>query len=253
MEFISNICFSFYKCIILPLFDILFGTSPNKTEHDQQQIICVENTNNTNKKTLLIGGCGIKFWYFAGIIQRHIELNKDYIHTFDKIIGISGGGLLACFVISNCDLLIIKHKIIEVTNTIKTNKVSIFKYLDIIKQFYKENLPDNAYILCSNKLHIQTIHLHSLSVVCFHTFSSNDDLIDKLMKSCHIPFLCNTITNEGYVDRMWNSGKNNCCYHSNNTEKLILDTNLSCFIDLLKFPDETFIQTQFQQGFNSIM
>ena len=177
-------------------------------------------------------------------------MNKDYIQQFDKIIGISGGNLLACLIISNCDLLIIKQKIIEITNTIKTNKTSVFKYLDIIKQFYKENLPDNAYILCSNKLHIQSIHIYSCSVVCFHTFSSNDDLIDKLLKSCHIPFLCNTITNEGYIDRMWNSGKNNCCHHS--TEKLILDTNLSNTLDLLNFPDETFIQTQFQQGFNSI-
>ena len=84
------------------------------------------------------------------------------------------------------------------------NNISIFKYLDIIKDFYKTHLPPDAYILCSNKLHIQTIAVKALykgNVECFHIFTSNDDLIDKMFKACHIPFFCNTFTNDGYIDR----------------------------------------------------
>jgi hypothetical protein len=211
---------------------------------------CINNSNNLNSKTLLIGGCGSKFWYFAGILQNRIEKDKKYIDNFDKIVGISGGSLLGCFVICNCDLLVIKKEIIKLTNKLQINKqFTIFKCLDIIKEFYKNNLPEDAYILCSNKLHIQTIHLYSCSTCCFHTFTSNDDLIDKLMKACHIPFLCNTFTNEGYIDRLLNVSKKDCC-DNNICEKIILHfSTISNLFDCFKIPDEAFIEREFQKGF----
>lgn len=233
--------YNFIAYLPIPYFSYAYGTFPKKISNVPEL---------SNKKTLLIGGGGSKFWHFAGIIQRKIENNKEYIDNLDIIIGVSVGSLLATFVICKCDLNEIKEKVVTITNNIKEKPMLISNCLDIIRDFLQETLPENAYLLCSNKLHIQAIHLYSLSFVCFHTFVSNSDLIDKIMKACHIPVLCNCqITNEGYIDRIIDTGKNNCC-NSKNIE-IIINKNKFNIKDIFMVADEKFIHSQFHSGYVS--
>jgi hypothetical protein len=167
-------------------------------------------------------------------------------HDFDIIIGCSVGSLLGTFIVSKCSLLEIKKKVIELTNSITSKPFFIFDCFNIIKEFLKEHLPKDAYQLCSHKLHIQTLH-YTGKVVCFHSFSSNDDLIDKIMKACHVPFLGKSITNEGYMDRLLDIGKEDCC-HSCYTEKI---TNNKVF-NIFSIPNEEFIESQFHNGYYNI-
>ena len=197
------------------------------------------------EKTLILGGGGSKFWYYAGQIQSRIDKHPEYIDSFEKIVGISAGSLLGIFTCSKCDLRIIRQKSIELVVSMKTKPTTIFKCLEILREFCENNLPENAYVLCSNKLHIQTIHIYSCTSVCFHTFSSNADLIDKFMKAAHIPLLCSSMTNDGYIDRCADIGKSGCC-DSTNIEKIVCpDFNL---FDIIRVPDEAFIETQFDLG-----
>jgi hypothetical protein len=70
------------------------------------------------------------------------------------------------------------------------------------------------------------------------------------MKACHIPLLCNfQITNEGYIDRIIDIGKNNCC-HSTNME-IIADKNNFNIKDTFTVPDEKFIHSRFHSGYVS--
>jgi len=163
------------------------------------------------------------------------------------VIGCSVGSLLGAFIVSKCSLIEIKNKVIHLTNTITNKPFFIVNCLDIIQDFLKEHLPQDAYQLCSHKLHIQTIHLYTFQSKCFHSFSSNDDLIDKIMKACHIPLLGKSITNEGYMDRMFDIGKEDCC-HSCYTEKI---TNNKVF-NIFSIPNEEFIESQFDNGYYNI-
>ena len=203
-------------------------------------------------KILLLGGGGSKFWYYAGQIQSRIDKDPEYIDKFDKIVGISAGSLLGSllgiFVCSKCDLRMIRQKSIELVVSMKTIPNTIFKCLEILRDFCEKHLPENAYILCTDKLHIQTFHLYSCKSVCFHKFSSNSDLIDKFMKAAHIPLLCSSITNDGYVDRCEDVGKAGCC-DSTNIDKIVgEDFNI---FDMMCVPDEEFITTKFESGLHA--
>jgi hypothetical protein len=203
--------------------------------------------NAKTKKTLLLGGGGSKFWYLAGKLYSNTKENPEYIQGFDTIVGISAGSLIGAFAVSGCDLEKIKDGVIEITNQTLEKLFSIFHVLDIVKDFTRKQLPENAYQLCTNKLHIQTIHLYTGKVICFHTFSSNDDLVDKLMKACHVPFLCNSITNEGYIDRIFDVGKHGCC-HSLNVEKIQVDEQWDV-LNMIQIPSQKTIKNQFQKGY----
>ena len=252
-------------CFTSPVFDILFGTFPEDAlsynwfaflpipyfSYTWGTFVKKETTEKKETTSLLLGGAGSCFWYYAGKIQYHIEKNPHYIESFDKVFGVSVGSLLGCFVVSKCDLLVFKQKIIEITNEIKEKPFLIWGCLDIIRKFCQDHLPDNAYLLCSNKLHIQTFHLYSLSTICFHEFSSNDDLIDKIIKSCHIPFFCNGITNEGYIDRMFDTCNQTCCASTHIISIKNSNDNLHVNVwDFMKIANENKIKELFQKGYD---
>lgn len=244
-------------CFTCPLFDILFGTFPDDVLNYNilafvpiPILSYVYGTNlkipKNNHKTLLIGGGGLMFWYYIGVISKKLKNDANYIDNFHTIVGVSCGSLVGCLVVSKCDIETIKNDAIQLVNTLQLNNLSIFNCLHIIRDFYKKHLPPNAYILCSNKLHIQSISLYKGEVVCFNMFTSNDDLIDKLFKACHIPFMSNTITNDGYIDRCINRCKEGCC-DSKNTE-IISIPYLS--LDMFRVPDEKYINDNYLIGFN---
>jgi hypothetical protein len=73
-------------------------------------------------------------------------------------------------------------------------------------------------------------------------------MIDKIFKACHIPFLCNTFTNDGYIDRFVSKCKEGCC-DSKNIEYItsrILSWNT---LKMLSVPDESYINSNFWNGF----
>jgi hypothetical protein len=244
-------------CFTSPVFDILFNTFPHdKLSYNFIALLplpiisymfgtCVK-PQISSKKTLLVGGGGSLFWHYAGKIHKKILENDKYIDEFEVVAGVSTGSMIGCFIVSKCDLITIKREAIELVKSLKTKPLMITKCLDILKEFCKKQLPEDAYKLCSGKLHIQTIHLLSCQVVCFNNFVSNDDLVDKVLKACHIPLLCNGITNDGYIDRFFNKCKMGCC-ESLDTEEISVCSNL---IDCLKVPDENFIQDKFNKGMN---
>lgn len=232
--------------IIIKKIPTIIENNNNISKFDVDESSFVKNTVFL-KKTLLLGGGGCKFWYSAGRIHKSIELDKEYLNKFDKIVGVSAGGLLGCLIISKCDLNIIKENAIKLINKNKSISLSILNCFDLLKTFFRENLPRNAYQLCSNILHIQTIKLYSCAVECFNVFSSNEDLIDKIFKGCHIPILSGGITNEGYIDRIFDRCKDNCC-NSTNIEKIVNDDFE--FISAFKTPNEAYILNSFKRGYD---
>lgn len=219
-----------------------------------------KETKKSDKKTLLLGGGGSKFWFYAGIVYQRCQDNPSYIDDFDKIVSCSCGSVLAPFFICQMDFLHIKADLIDITNKVldkhkdaKENKsrYTICNCLDIIKDYLVKTLPENAHILCSNKLHIQTIYLPHCKSHCFHHFSSKEDLVDKIIKSCHIPIITGSITNEGYIDRL---GDYCCSCDIVEGSAISQIFNLYTYKTLFELknifviPDETYIETNFASG-----
>ena len=133
----------------------------------------------------------------------------------------------------------------------KQCRYTICHCLDVIKDYLLNALPENAHILCSNKLHIQTIYLPHCKSHCFNQFSSKADLVDKIIKSCHIPIITGSITNEGYIDRL---GDYCCSCETVEGTQVSRIFNLYTFKTLFELknifviPDETYIETNFARG-----
>ena len=179
--------------------------------------------------------------------------NSTYIDEFDAIVSCSCGSILAPFIICKMDLIQFKKEIIEITNTIMNTEnkeqclYTICNCLHIIKDYLLKSLPENAHILCSNKLHIQTIYLPHCKSHCFHDFSSKEDLVDKIIKSCHIPIITGSITNDGYIDRVCDC----CCYCESVKDSNISKIGIDSIFDLKNIfviPDEKYIERNFANG-----
>jgi len=259
-------------CIYLALFFISFILYIIPKE--------LKETSLNDKKTLLLGGGGPKFWFYAGIVYQRCQNNPSYIDDFDTIVSCSCGSVLAPFFICKMDFLQIKKELIDITNKMmntKTEETDTYKQdtykqdtykqdteetkdkcryticncLDIVREYLLNTLPENAHILCSNKLHIQTIYLPHCKSHCFNLFSSKEELVDKIIKSCHIPIITGSITNEGYIDRLGDY----CCSceavegtHVSRIFNLYTYKTLFELKNIFVIPDETYIETNFTRG-----
>ena len=149
----------------------------------------MEKKNKSDKKMkepILCPGCIFGMWYSWGIIS---EFSKD------NIFHASSGSVLAviCY-LCNLDVQMELKKCASLRN-----QLFKWKLYSVIRQWLVESLPENAHLLCKNKLTILVRSFPTLKITGLNEWSNKEELIDATIASCSI--LCVTkFRNKWYTD-----------------------------------------------------
>ena len=170
---------------------------------------------------LVISGGGVKLFYFIGMYCLFRKIIKRDIIKIQSYSAISSGSvfitLMACDICPSKIIKIYKKYILLFQQRLKLN-ISKFKLLE---RFLYEILPDNAHIICTNKVFITTTLLNfPLKKITFSKFTCKKDLVDILLCSSSFPILVNksiykTYKNKNYIDGCFSS--NTPIINKNNT------------------------------------
>ena len=145
--------------------------------------------NNAKKIHIHFGGCGGSYSYLFGL-ATYLQQNYDLSDVIFS--GISAGNIMCVLCILNIDIEKM-HELINIPLLIKLQnyKLKAFcNFIPEIKQIMLKILNEdkNNYRKITNRLFINITHIPSFRNRIISEFYSNEDLVDCIMASCHIPF-----------------------------------------------------------------
>lgn len=161
---------------------------------------------------LVISGGGVKLFYFLGIYSMLHTLQNNKIIKIKSYSGISSGSvfitLMACKI--NIPFILKKYKK-YISLFQQRNKLKITKF-KLLENFLYEILPEDAHIICSNKVYITTTQVSlPFKKITFNQYNSKKDLIEKLLTSTSFPFLVNENIYHSYDNKKYIDG----CFSTN--------------------------------------
>jgi hypothetical protein len=200
---------------------------------------------------LIISGGGVKYFYMIGIKIVLDILERNNILKINRYSSLSSGCvsivMMACNV--NNTILIKKYK-----KYIILDKISKLPKLKLLQLFLAETLPDNAHLLCNNRVFITATELDYIpKKVIFSKYKSKKDLINKIMCSVSFPYFINkdyyyNLNNKKYIDGCFMI---NTPYFNNNTNQIIIKPFFVNKINLFSIESFSDISSIFD-GFNDM-
>ena len=135
---------------------------------------------------VILAGGGFKGYYHLGLYKILKHLEKKNKIKIRYIVGTSTGAISAIIYVCNLDF----NRWVDTFYKIKENMHKSDLHKTVI-EIMKDELPENAYQLCTNRIKITTSKLTMFGFVeeIFDKFDSNDHLLQVLSASIKIPYL----------------------------------------------------------------
>jgi predicted patatin/cPLA2 family phospholipase len=133
-------------------------------------------------------GGGIRIFYQFGVA---IRLREQYFLNTTHIYGASCGAITAVLLRSGVcfhTAMQLAWKLTVEDNIMRKKIGLVGTWGKIIEKWLLKLLPENAYLVCCNYVHLQLQTLVLKPELCSH-FRSNEHLIQVIMASCHIPYI----------------------------------------------------------------
>jgi len=151
------------------------------------------------------GGCGGHYSYMLGVFSI---LQEKYDLSNVVFSGSSAGCIpvLLCTLNLNINKLFTEINIPFLTELQSYKLKSFYNFLPTLKKYLVKQLDNNPkhYINANNKLYCHLTHIPSLNNHIISTYYNNDDLINCVLTSGHIPVYSNCIfqkfRNNYYID-----------------------------------------------------
>ena len=200
---------------------------------------------------ITISGGGIKFYYLLGIKRAIEKLEKEKIAFFKRYSATSSGSIILPLIVCKINNSTALHFYKLTQKSRSRNK------LDLISIFLNKVLPENAHLLCNNKIFLSITQISGFNIKnkIVSQFNSKDDLINYIKCSCAFPLLANSTfyykyKNEKYIDGCFTN--NTPTFNSKN--HLIIKL---FFIDYYNFnlfnlEDRTHLK-YYQKGFSDLI
>ncbi|XP_013421717.1 patatin-like phospholipase domain-containing protein 2 [Lingula anatina] len=138
-------------------------------------------------------GCGFLGIYHVGVAScfrvhaPHLISDPDF-----KVLGASAGALAAVCLVTNCPLGEVTSYWLRITSKARARALGplhpSFHLVRLLKDGLNTILPANAYEICTNKVYISMTRVSDRANVTVSQFESNEELIEALLCSAHIPF-----------------------------------------------------------------
>ena len=133
---------------------------------------------------LILDGGAFSGSYLIGNLLYFKELERRNIVKIKRFSGCSIGSLLS--LIYKLDILEIHSKVYKIIkfNLKNGNMKSYYKILKILQK----HMPEDFYKSCNNNLFITYFNVNNPEQIVKSTYKSNNDLIQTIKKSSHIPY-----------------------------------------------------------------
>ncbi|KAL3842014.1 hypothetical protein ACJMK2_020087 [Sinanodonta woodiana] len=135
-------------------------------------------------------GCGFLGIYHVGVASC-LKLNAPELLKDCHFSGASAGAILACCLISDCDLGESTKFVLRLATKARSHSLGplhpSFDLVQIMEDALMEFLPANAYEIATGRLHISLTRVSDRKNVMVSEFSSNQELIQALMCSAFVP------------------------------------------------------------------
>ncbi|KAI0983255.1 hypothetical protein GJ496_010922 [Pomphorhynchus laevis] len=147
---------------------------------------------------LSFSGAGFLGIYHLGVVKA---FQDNYPEILDgPIIGTSAGSLTAAAVC--CSIPI---------STCLYESLHMMRLSSELKASLRRMLPKDAYLKCNNRLYVSLTSWRSGNNELVNHFDSNDDLIDALACSSHIPIFSGFLPHKYHGKYYWDGGVSNNC------------------------------------------
>jgi hypothetical protein len=152
------------------------------------------NVSNNNIKEkyfdCVISGGGLKGYYNFGICKILKKMDDCCLINIRKYTCVSAGAIIMTYIMCNIPII---HSI-NIYNELKTNNNNNNNLHENVINVMNDILPENAHILCSDKIYIVLSKLtcYGFQKEIVTNFYSKQHLIDVLSASIFIPFITST-------------------------------------------------------------
>uniref|UniRef100_A0A1B6GS74 triacylglycerol lipase n=1 Tax=Cuerna arida TaxID=1464854 RepID=A0A1B6GS74_9HEMI len=142
------------------------------------------------RMNLSFAGCGFLGIYHIGVAvcfkkyAPHILLNR--------ISGASAGGIAACYLLCDLPISSVTSDVLNLVCLARKRTLGPFSpnfnVQDVLAEGLRKNLPEDAHLRVSGKLHLSLTSLPGFRNVIVSRFYSKEDLIQALLASAFVPF-----------------------------------------------------------------
>uniref|UniRef100_A0A1B6BZU4 triacylglycerol lipase n=2 Tax=Clastoptera arizonana TaxID=38151 RepID=A0A1B6BZU4_9HEMI len=151
---------------------------------------CCRPVNRRRKINLSFAGCGFNGIYHVGVA---VCLKKYAPHLLlNRISGASAGAIAACYLLCDLPVSSVTSDVLELVRLARKRTLGpfspTFNVQDVLEQGLRKNLPEDAHLRVSGKLHISLTQLPGFRNVIVSRFYSKEDLIRALLASSFVPF-----------------------------------------------------------------
>lgn len=148
------------------------------------------NRRMNRKMNLSFAGCGFLGIYHVGVA---VCFKKYAPHLLlNRISGASAGGIAACFLLCDLPISAITSDVLNLVCLARKRTLGpfspSFNVQDVLSEGLRKNLPEDAHLKVSGKLHISLTRLPGFKNVIVSKFYSKEELIQALLASAFVPF-----------------------------------------------------------------
>ncbi|XP_069103424.1 patatin-like phospholipase domain-containing protein 4 [Argopecten irradians] len=141
---------------------------------------------------LSLCGCGFLGIYHLGVAVCLRDHAPSLLGSLKRVCGASAGSLIGCVLVADPSKIeACIDFTLKLADDIRKKPLGAmtpgFNLLVPLRGFLEEHLPPNAHQLCSDTLYVSVTNVQTKKNEVANQFSSNEDLIQHLMASCHIP------------------------------------------------------------------
>lgn len=139
---------------------------------------------------LSFAGCGFLGIYHVGVA---VCFKKYAPHLLlNRISGASAGAIAACFLLCDLPISAITSDVLELVRLARKRTLGpfspTFNVQEVLEQGLRKNLPEDAHLKVSGKLHISLTRLPGFRNVIVSRFYSKEELVQALLASAFVPF-----------------------------------------------------------------
>ncbi|XP_063052084.1 patatin-like phospholipase domain-containing protein 2 [Engraulis encrasicolus] len=139
-------------------------------------------------------GCGYMGIYYIGVGSCLLERASYLLDDASKIGGSSSGALFGALVVCKVSLAKTCGMMLMMTKEARRRSISAlhptFNLLKVVRDFLEVELPDDAHLLASGRLHISLTRASDGQNVLVSRFASKEELIQALICSSFFPLYC---------------------------------------------------------------
>lgn len=142
------------------------------------------------RMNLSFAGCGFLGIYHVGVA---VCFKKYAPHLLlNRISGASAGAIAACFLLCDLPISAITSDVLELVRLARKRTLGpfspTFNVQEVLEEGLRKNLPEDAHLKVSGKLHISLTRLPGFRNVIVSRFHNKEDLVQALLASSFVPF-----------------------------------------------------------------